>query len=240
MQDRQDELKSFKEIPVPVGQSAKSLPNRERIKIYEERGTGRVVNDPRLEINWKPIDKVAARVVAEAPWWAQPPQPEPKFMSKEEINREPIDVPRVKMKRMLTERGYTEDMVDLESVAGPALENHERNFKKDLKVNDELIGRSKDVIAAIDYLTAEMRGPWAEHQEFIKKALGEVREQRIALGSETRLLLAALRDIRTFFLEKDYDTEINRLREFIDVCERLRALKDAGTLDAIADTILKL
>jgi hypothetical protein len=141
---------------------------------------------------------------------------------------------------MLTERGYVEEMIDLESVAGPALENHEHTWKKDMKANDELTGRAKDLIAAIDYLTAEMRGPWAEHQEFIKKALGEVREHRIALGSETRLLLTALKDVRTFFLEGDYEKQIDRLREFIDLCERLKALKDSGTLDAIADTILKL
>jgi hypothetical protein len=53
-------------------------------------------------------------------------------------------------------------------------------------------------------------------------------------------LLTALKDVRTFFLEGDYEKQIDRLREFIDLCERLKALKDSGTLDAIADTILKL
>jgi len=59
-----NEFKSFKEISIPVGESVKPVTNRERIKIYEERGTGRVVDDPRLEVKWKPIDKIAARVVA--------------------------------------------------------------------------------------------------------------------------------------------------------------------------------
>jgi hypothetical protein len=157
-----DEYKSLKEIPIPVGQPAKPVTNREKIKIYQEQGTGRVVDDPRLQIDWKPIDQVAARVVSEQPWWAHPPQPEPKFVSKQEVNREPIDVPRAKVKKMLTERGYVEEMIDLESVAGPALENHEHTWKKDMKANDELTGRAKDLIAAIDYLTAEMRGPWAQ------------------------------------------------------------------------------
>jgi hypothetical protein len=234
---KNDELKSFKEIPVPVGQPAKPLTGRERIKIYQERGTGRVVNDPRLEIEWKPIDKVAARVVAQSPWWGHPPPPEPKFMNKEEFSADPT---RVRTKQMVTEEGHVEEMLNVKDVAVVALDTHAHTVKKGLNTNEELVERSRDVVAAIDYLASEMRGPWAEHQEFIKKALSEVREQRIALGSETRLLLAALRDVRTFFLEADYAKQIDRLREFIDLCERLKALKDAGTLDAIADTILKL
>lgn len=47
-------------------------------------------------------------------------------------------------------------------------------------------------------------------------------------------------DVRRFFLEKDHVTEIDRLKEFLDLCDRFKKLKDAGGLDVITDCILKL
>jgi len=47
-------------------------------------------------------------------------------------------------------------------------------------------------------------------------------------------------DVRKFFLEKDHAIEIERLKEFIELCEKFKALKDAGVLDVITDAILKL
>jgi hypothetical protein len=55
--------------------------------------------------------------------------------------------------------------------------------------------------------------------------------------SETRRELA---DIRRFFLDQEHAVEVARLKEFVDVCERLHKLKESGFLDTIADTILKL
>jgi hypothetical protein len=52
--------------------------------------------------------------------------------------------------------------------------------------------------------------------------------------------MTALGDVRQFFLEDDYKKEIARLHEFIDLCERLKALKEEGLLDAVSDIILKL
>lgn len=245
-----NEFKSLKQIPVPVGQPAKPVTNRQKIKIYQERGTGRVVDDPRLEIKWKPIDKVAARVVAPATGYNQPPVPPPKFEPKPK--RMPVNqkVPedhlgqggtsRVKTKTQLTEDGYRETMMDMNSLAPAAIEEHERTVKKGIKASEELLEKSRDVIASIDYLASELRGPWAEFQKSIKEALTTVREQRLALGSETRMLMGSLKEVRQFFLEDSYETEIQRLHEFIDVCERLKALKESGFLDSIADTILKL
>lgn len=245
-----NEFKSFKQIPVPVGQPAKPVSNRDKIKIYQERGTGRVVDDPRLEIKWKPIDKVASRVVAAATGYNKPPRPAPIFNPKPPPNNMPapkeetaIHTPgagRLKTKTQLTEDGHRETMIDLESLAPAALDEHERTVKKGAKAAEELLEKSRDVIASIDYLASEIRGPWTDFEQYVKQALTTVREQRIALGSETRLLMGALKEVRQFFLDSTYETEIQRLHEFIDVCERLKAMKDSGFLDNIADTILKL
>jgi hypothetical protein len=74
----------------------------------------------------------------------------------------------------------------------------------------------------------------------VKTALEDVRQARMAVVGEIAHLLLPLKEVRQFFLGKDYDQEIARLKEFTSLCERLAALKKDGTLDAIADTIIKL
>ena len=245
MAKKENELKSLKEIPVPVGQPAKPIDNRQRIKIYQEQGTGRVVDDPRLGINWKPIDKVAVRVVAPARWYDQPPQPPPKFQTKHMTERSDalknVGGPsRVRTKTMVNQEGFRETLYDPNSADAAMIDAHEIEIKKKIKTTEELTERARELTATIEYLVTEIKGPWEEFQEFIKSALGSVREQRIAMGSETRLLMGSLKEVRQFFLEETYEAEIQRLGEFLDLCERLKKLKDSGFLDIIADTMLAL
>lgn len=47
-------------------------------------------------------------------------------------------------------------------------------------------------------------------------------------------------DVRKFFLEKEHLDEMARLKEFIELCEQFKRLKDSGVLDVITDAILKL
>ena len=74
----------------------------------------------------------------------------------------------------------------------------------------------------------------------VKVALEDVRQSRMAMIGEVSHLLQPLKEVRAFLLGKDYEFEIQRLKEFVDLCERLARLKKDGTLDAIADTIIKL
>jgi hypothetical protein len=74
----------------------------------------------------------------------------------------------------------------------------------------------------------------------VKVALEDVRQSRMAVVGEVAHLLQPLKELRAFLLGKDYEFEIARLKEFCDLCERLAKLKKDGTLDAIADTIIKL
>lgn len=74
----------------------------------------------------------------------------------------------------------------------------------------------------------------------VKVALEDVRQSRMAIVGEVAHLLQPLKEVRAFLLGPDYQHEIARLKEFCDLCERLAQLKKDGTLDAIADTIIKL
>ncbi len=72
-----------------------------------------------------------------------------------------------------------------------------------------------------------------EHLQFIRRRTNSI-------ARETNDLLPHLKDVRSFFLSKDHETEIQRRKDFIETCERLKDLKDSGFLDDVADTILKL
>jgi hypothetical protein len=88
-----------------------------------------------------------------------------------------------------------------------------------------------------------MHGIGGEMETFKKDAkhwLEEIRSTRMATVAECSQMTKSLRDVRQFFLGSDHKEEITRLREFVDLCERLVALKESGTLDAITDTMLRL
>jgi len=41
-------------------------------------------------------------------------------------------------------------------------------------------------------------------------------------------------------LEKSYEKEMERLKEFISVCKQIEALKASGTLEAVSDLAIKM
>jgi hypothetical protein len=237
-QELAHEFKRFTQIPRPAQQPAKTVTgrvlNREQIRIYKGKPAEKVVNSE--DIKWEPIDRVAARVVAPAPWQYQPPEPEPKFMKPDEVIP-----PKLKTRKMMTEEGHVETMIkNDENFAQVTLDVHERDIKEGLKSTSALSERAQEAIAAVRYLSTEMQGPYAEFEEFIKRAIGTIRDQRMSLSTETRLLMNSLREVRQFFLEGDYEMQMRRLNEFVELCERLKVLKDSGFLDTVAETILKL
>ena len=68
----------------------------------------------------------------------------------------------------------------------------------------------------------------------------ELREARMATVSETRQIVAELQEVRKFFLEASYESEMNRFQQFLNVCGELKALKEDGTLDAVIDSAIRL
>lgn len=77
-------------------------------------------------------------------------------------------------------------------------------------------------------------------QPEIMKQIQEIRSTRMAAVSEMQLLLNSLRDVRKFFLDKDYEQEMSRLERFVRVCKEIQQLKADGTLDAVCDAAIKL
>jgi hypothetical protein len=74
----------------------------------------------------------------------------------------------------------------------------------------------------------------------LKLNLEIARSTRMAIVREAKESLAAMGDLRRFFLENDYQTEMERLKDFMQTIDRLKALNCNGTLNIMADTLLKL
>jgi hypothetical protein len=68
----------------------------------------------------------------------------------------------------------------------------------------------------------------------------ELRNYRMTVTSESIQLLRELKEIRQFFLDSEYKTEIDRLEKFLILCNELKKLKLDGTLDTICESIIGL
>jgi len=77
-------------------------------------------------------------------------------------------------------------------------------------------------------------------QPKLSEQIKRVRESRMTVVREMTETLVCLRDVRKFFLEADYKTEIERLERFVRLLRDLQGLKTEGVLDAVADSMMRL
>lgn len=111
------------------------------------------------------------------------------------------------------------------------------------KLNDTTISVAVKAIESrkfLDWHTEHVKATWMDWRDESAKVLEDIRQTRVAIEFESKHLLSACADVRKFFISETHDLEVAKLREFIELAERLRALKNDGTLDRLADTILKL
>lgn len=73
----------------------------------------------------------------------------------------------------------------------------------------------------------------------IHTSIQEARDARMALGTEFGGIIRALNDVKEMVRGAEHAKDMERLREFIEIAERLKALKDSGFLDAMVETILR-
>jgi hypothetical protein len=67
-----------------------------------------------------------------------------------------------------------------------------------------------------------------------------LRSSRMAAVAEVRDSIAALREVRTFFLESNYEKEMQRLERFVAVCREIQQLKSSGVFDAVCDSAIRM
>lgn len=129
------------------------------------------------------------------------------------------------------------DFIDADDLAAQMVYAIERNLPKEM---------TKLALAALDarkVLREEMDGigsVMADFERVSKDLSNEIRNKRMTVVTEASKMTNALKDIRQFFLGPDFEREQKRLNDFVELCERLQALKESGFLDTVADTMIRL
>ena len=130
-----------------------------------------------------------------------------------------------------------QEMFDLDKVAALFIKHMEDKYPQKVSV----LARSMvDARTVLDEQMTTINAAMNEFERVVKNAMQTVRSQRMSTVSECSSVVNALKDIRQFFLGPDYEREQKRLAEFVDLCERLKLLKDSGFLDTVADTMIRL
>lgn len=199
-----------------------------------------------------PIDRTAAMVIAKAPWWAQPPQEQFQPIDFKPVKPEPVK-PKPKKKQRMSETptqhkihhpgqspgivitNKDNDVLNAEMAMGAV-----RSGTKSITEADQLVAKALDARAALDVMADTWKKSWLDFVDESDQRLAWLRQTRMAFDTETRVLMASLRDVRQFLSDPKHDGEIAKLKEFVDLCERLQTLKSSGFLDTVADTLLKL
>ena len=104
----------------------------------------------------------------------------------------------------------------------------------------ELARTSLDATQAVKENCVTLARVVDDVERVAKDAVQQVRSSRMSIVADCSTAVNAMRDVRQFFLGPDYEKEQKRLSEFVDLCERLKALKDSGFLDTVADTMIRL
>ena len=99
---------------------------------------------------------------------------------------------------------------------------------------------AEDARVVIDVLLTGIGQDMERFRSDTKHYLEDIRQTRFAVVRETAEITGPLKEVRQFFIGSEYKDEIARLREFVDLCERLQKLKASGFLDNVADTMLRL
>lgn len=114
----------------------------------------------------------------------------------------------------------------------------------------EDIKKQKDVKDLLDQLNElhkplrqkfdEIKAMMTETSQELKAGIEDLRQTRFASIKEFTDILTPLKDIRQFFAGIKHEEEIKKLSEFVELCERLKMLKDSGFLDRITETMLSM
>lgn len=219
------------------------------------------------DVKWKPVDRQAAMLLRKANWLSQPPPPpKPDLINSTQKNRNhKTERPKMNQREAVIQKAMhsTEGTVLASDSCDPGHAQHGRvrtytvagetlfNLDDMNAVILDQIGKlpketRPNVLAAQDArkivaeLTDGLGGDMERFKASTKLYLEDIRQTRFAMVSETAQMTGPLREVRQFFIGSDYKEQIERLREFVELCERLQKLKESGFLDSVADTMLRL
>lgn len=139
-------------------------------------------------------------------------------------------------KEIYKDPGTGEELLDINKIALGVVAEIEKKHGK----LTPLALAAVDARRAIDESMNQLGQMFDNFDTLAKQLLGSIRQNRFAIVSELHQIMTPMKDLRSFFSGPEYDSEIRRLQEFVDLCERLEGLQQRGTLDAVSDTLIKL
>jgi hypothetical protein len=246
------ELKTFSELALKIAIEQRAETERtrlERIDRKRDRQDQSVVGGVYRP---DPVDRAAAMLLARAPWWAFAPsmkqQPEQEDSKMEQRSDQELKAMGTAVKEFSSQFGATvEEIMAATDDSGNCViaENMIRILLRYVESKTPQKAREtvqamlgvKDVVASG---TVSLMQSINDLDRTMTDAVQKVRSSRMCIVSDASSAVNALRDIRQFFLGPDYEREQKRLAEFVDLCERLKRLKDSGFLDTVADTMIRL
>ena len=219
----------------------------------------------KVDTSYEPVNKQAAMMIAKSPWYNKPVnerKENEKTVSLQRKVRKPKKTDEgglslqtrwhpqskiiktdkgAKMKDESLLKGVnilnTGEMINIDELAKQVALALERNAPKELS---DLAKCSVDARKVIKESAEGIGELSREFDGIMKSATQYFRTARMTTVSECAMMSKALQEIRQFFLGYEHEKEIKRLQEFVDLCERLKSLKDSGFIDTIADTMIRM
>lgn len=240
-------MKSFQELEAALKKQQLEIQERERLKAPKIiRIKPKSPKSPRKKGTvLKPVNQSAARMMMPAHDWHK----HPGIYRKQETNK----MTTKKVENYEQSRGYGTLKIG-KHILAPVMVNGEPMYTPEVfaealvaYVKDEYVDglaslalEASEARVVLETSIEDIKGPIGIYEDAMKSATQQVRMSRMTLTNETKHVLKALEDVRKFFIGKEYTEEVERLQEFVELCERLKALQDSGFLDSIADVLLKL
>ncbi len=240
----------------------RAIQKREQAEARPRRAPSNLYPEPKIvgsTIKWKPIDRTAAMVTAPATGLNRPDvyvskaealslkQPKKKKKTRKKKTMEQISIEGPEEFRPSKNNWVSTSGVRITMVNGEPMLNVDdihtflcaevAKLPKEIRPNVRAAEDARKIIGEL------VEGIGAEMEKFradTKRYLEDIRGSRFAVVTETAQMTNSLKEVRQFFLGGDYKEEIGRLREFVELCERLEKLKASGFLDLVADTMLRL
>jgi hypothetical protein len=187
-----------------------------------------------------PVDRSAAMMLSgSAPWHAFAPDIKPE--SKKGTKMSTADSKLLSTMKPLPQSATPivrgEQMFDINELTSAIIRHVEEKYPPE---KSKFARTVLDVNKVIEEEVGRVNGTLVELERITDAALTKQRSLRMNIVGECSTVVNAMKDVRQFFLGPDYEKEQKRLSEFVDLCERLKTLKDSGFLDTVADTMIRL
>jgi len=198
--------------------------DKEMSKLFPRRSKREIVAGG--VVKWKPVDKQAALLLSRSSEINKPPN-----------NNMPLENTRVEEYGKVSKKQQAELEVRTNARLDKLITSKANAMPEEIEAYAKAMAAAK---AALEIGTDLFRNDMIQFSEELPKHIEKLRTWRMTMERERDTSLKALRELRQFFLEDAHEKEMMRLNEFVRMAERLKALAEDGTLEKVADVMLKL